>query len=193
MGQENVSIALDELKELIQTPDFLLGKGLNNEVNIHFFCYDPKYEMEIRHFIKMLDTDQTLNCRLRVCPLYQIFLGLCDDKRVTDRIPAIEEKKGSDFILEQLHSFASADAFMEKLQFEGHQRGKDVLILTEVGEVFPFVRIHQLLERIQVDFEDIAVLVMYPGEYKNAQTRLFNLLTPHNYYRATRIITHEKE
>ena len=38
---------LDNLRALIQTPEFLEGKGLSNEVNIRIFCYDPKQEMAV--------------------------------------------------------------------------------------------------------------------------------------------------
>ena len=53
---------LDNLRALIQTPEFLEGKGLSNEVNIRIFCYDPKMEMAVRHFTEKLVTDQSLNC-----------------------------------------------------------------------------------------------------------------------------------
>ena len=36
----NLSERLDNLKALIQTSDFLRGKGLSNEVNIRIFCYE---------------------------------------------------------------------------------------------------------------------------------------------------------
>ena len=53
---------LDNLRALIQTPEFLEGKGLSNEVNIRIFCYDPKQEMAVRYFTETLVTDQNLNC-----------------------------------------------------------------------------------------------------------------------------------
>lgn len=43
---------LDNLRALIQTPEFLEGKGLSNEVNIRIFCYDPNhvlYGMNFNH------------------------------------------------------------------------------------------------------------------------------------------------
>ena len=42
----NLMERLDNLRALIQEPDFLAGKGLSNEVIIRIFCYDPKDEME---------------------------------------------------------------------------------------------------------------------------------------------------
>ena len=64
---------LDRVRDLIQESDFLEGKGLSNEVNIRIFCYDPEDEMTVRHFISQLATDQTLNCNLKLCNLYQTF------------------------------------------------------------------------------------------------------------------------
>lgn len=40
---------LDILRGNIQEEDFLLGKGLSNEVNIRMFCYDAKDEMIVQH------------------------------------------------------------------------------------------------------------------------------------------------
>ena len=45
---------LDALKREIQKPEFLEGKGLSNEVNIHIFAYDASEEMTVRHFVQML-------------------------------------------------------------------------------------------------------------------------------------------
>ena len=44
---------LDNLRALIQEPDFLAGKGLSNEVNIRIFCYCSK-KSYIVHFVYLL-------------------------------------------------------------------------------------------------------------------------------------------
>ena len=51
---------LDNVRQMIQIQDFLEGKGLSNEVNIRIFCYEPRDEMAVRHFIEQLSTDLTL-------------------------------------------------------------------------------------------------------------------------------------
>ena len=57
---------LDNVRQMIQIQDFLEGKGLSNEVNIRIFCYEPRDEMAVRHFIEQLSTDLTLECQLRI-------------------------------------------------------------------------------------------------------------------------------
>lgn len=178
---------LDHLKEEIQKPEFLAGKGLSNEVNIRIFCYDPKDEMVVRHFVEQIIVDQTIDCHLIEKNLYRVFLSICDDKRITDRAGQMEERKGKDFLLKKLQEFANNKAFVAKMQYEPHAPG-DVLLITGVGEVFPFMRIHSLLEALQPEFPDIPILVMYPGSYDGRFVRLFDKMEPNPYYRAFNIV-----
>lgn len=183
----SITERLDNLKLEIQKPEFLEGKGLSNEVNIRIFCYDPKDEMTVRHFVEQLIVDQSLNCNLIEKNLYKLFLSICDDKRITDKAADMEVKKGKDFLLQSLQKFANNKSFVEKMQYEPHEPG-DILLLTGVGEVFPFMRIHSLLEALQPVFSDIPILVMYPGKYDGRFVRLFDKLEPNPYYRAFNIV-----
>lgn len=178
---------LDRVRTLIQEADFLDGKGLSNEVNIRIFCYEPEDEMVVRHFVDQIATDQGLSCHLKICNLYKTFLSICDDMDITDAIPEMEESDGSIFLLEQLHSAIGEGEFIEKIQYEPHESG-DVLMLTGVGEVFPFMRIHALLEALQPHFSNVPILVMYPGEFDGRHVKLFNRLQPNDYYRAFNVI-----
>jgi hypothetical protein len=174
---------LDNLRSQIQKPEFLEGKGLSNEVNIRIFCYDPKDEMAVRHFVRGLKEDQSLTCRLIEYNLYQVFLSICDDKRITNRVAQQEEKKGKEFILKQMERMANNTAFIGKMQYEPHETG-DVVLITGVGEAFPFIRVHALLEAMQPFFTDVPVVVMYPGSFDGRYVKLFDCLTPNPYYRA---------
>ena len=178
---------MDRLRTLIQEPDFLQGKGLSNEVNIRIFCYDPKEEMAVRHFVEQLATDQSLPCRLKICSLYQTFLSICEELGITEAIPEMEQQDGSEFLLEQLHSAVGEGEFISKLQYQPHEEG-DVLVLTGVGEVFPFMRIHVLLEALQPYFSDIPILVFYPGKFDGRHLKLFDKLQPNDYYRAFNVV-----
>lgn len=173
---------LDNLRTLIQEPELLEGKGLGNEVNIRIFCYDPKEEMAVRHFTEKLVTDQSLRCRLIEYNLYRVFLSICDDKRITDRVPQQEEKKGKQFVLEQMKLIAKNTAFIKKMLEQPHKRG-DVILITGVGEAFPFIRVHALLDAMQPHFSDVPVLVMYPGAFDGRYLKLFDRLEPNAYYR----------
>lgn len=178
---------LDNLREEIQKDEFLEGKGLSNEVNIRIFCYDPKDEMLIRHFVENITTDQILRCNLKEVDLYKTFIEICDDKRITKAAPNMEQKKGKEQLIKQIQQFANNKTFVAKMQYEPHEKG-DVLLLTGVGAVFPFMRIHSLLEALQPEFPDVPILVMYPGKYDGRFVRLFDKFEPNPYYRAFNIV-----
>ena len=183
----NLMERLDNLRALIQKSEFLEGKGLSNEVNIRIFCYAPKDEMAVRHFTEKIVTDKTLKCHLIEYNLYKVFLSICDEKRITDKVAQQEEKKGKQFILDQMKRMASNTAFISKMQYEPH-KPNDVILITGVGEAFPFIRVHALLDAMQPHFSDVPVLVMYPGTFDSRYVKLFDKLTPNPYYRAFNVI-----
>ena len=93
----NITERLDNLKKTIQEDDFLQGKGLSNEVNIRMFCYNVKEEMAVRYFTEHLSNDD-LTCNVQIVDLYETFLSICEDKRILDRIPQLEQRKGKESV-----------------------------------------------------------------------------------------------
>lgn len=184
---KNLTERLDDLRERIQQTDFLEGKGLSNEVNIWFFCYDPKDEMSVRHLTEKLLSDKSLRCNLIEYNLYKIFLAICDEKRITDLIAGMEEKKGKSFLLQHMKRITDNKAFVKKMTETQHKLG-DVILITGVGEAFPFIRVHALLNAMQPNFSDAPILVMYPGSFDGRYVKLFDRLTPNPYYRAFNVI-----
>lgn len=182
----NINEKLDRLKILIESEDFLTGKGLSNEVNIRMFCYDPKDEMAVRHFIKQIK-NENLKSNLKIYNLYYIFLNICEEKNILEKIPMMEEKRGSEYLKDSILKFSTPKAFVDKMNYHPHEKG-DVLILTGVGEVYPFMRIHSLLEELQVWFDDMPIVVLYPGSYNGRQLKLFKEFKASEYYRAFSII-----
>lgn len=171
----------------MQESEFLESKGLSNEVNIRIFCYDPSDEMVIRHFMEQVTTDQSMNCNVIHYNLYEVFLSICEDKRIVNAIPSMEEKKGTEFIRDQMSRMANNTAFVNKMKYESHEIG-DVIVITGVGDVFPFIRVHDLLNAMQPEFPDVPILVFYPGNYDGRDVQLFNRLKKNSYYRAFSVI-----
>ena len=96
-------------------------------------------------------------------------------------------KRGKDFIKKQFEKSCDAKTFAQKMQYENHKIG-DVIVLSGVGKVFPFMRVHALLEAMQPLFNDVPILVFYPGEFDGHYVKLFNKLKANEYYRAFKSI-----
>jgi len=187
MEQTNVMDNLKKISARLSEEAFLTNKGLSNEVGIHVFCYDPKDELTVRAYFETLKKKNDVPYHLVECDLYKIFLEICDDKHILNSIPAMEERKGKDYLLEQLQKIATPEAFVEKMKYEPHEKG-DVLLISGVGKVYPFMRSHNILDNIQHIFSDIPVLMLYPGTFDGQDLCLFNKFLDGHYYRAFNLL-----
>lgn len=181
----------DRLYERIGNKDFLGNRGLANEVGFYVFPYDAAKELEVRQRTAELVADAqngVIPANVFERNLWHVFLQICKDKRILDKIPALEAKRGSDALLSRLQKIATPEVFVRTMDYAPHQPGRDVLLITGVGQVYPFVRAHSILENAQSVFEDIPVVLMYPGRYDGQHLHLFDRINDGNYYRAFNIL-----
>ena len=183
----NIKEQLDRIKARISDADFLANKGLSNEVGIHVFCYSPADELVVRDGIERLKAETGTVFRIVERDMYRVFLEVLEEKRVLDAIVSVEERKGKDYLLAQLQKVGTPAAFLAKMEYEPHERG-DVLFLTGVGKVYPFMRAHNMLESMQQAFADIPIVMFYPGEFNGQNLNLFGKFFDGNYYRAFNLL-----
>lgn len=177
----------EAFKERLHQDDFLHNRRLGNEVGIYTFCYDPRLKPEARRFFDTLEGDPSLPCNIRETNLYDILLQICDEKRISAAIPKMEQKKGRAQLLKQISGVASPEAFAAKIADRPNQPG-DVILITGIGEVYPFMRAHNILDNIQHLFGEVPVVVAYPGKFNGQTLSLFGRLQDGNYYRAFDLI-----
>ena len=179
---------LDSLTARINDDAFLGNKGLSNEVGIHIFCYDPSDELLINHYVQRLKSMGNLKANIIEYDLYDIFLDICNGKKIMDKLPEMEYKKGSKVFLSLVSKFATPAAFVKRMQADTTP-GKDVILVTGVGKVYPYMRTNNILENLQPLYSEIPIVVMYPGTYTGQQLIPFNKKElARNYYRAFNII-----
>lgn len=178
---------LDRIKGRISDANFLANKGLSNEVGIHVFKYEPQHELIVRDYIERLVNTSSDDYRVIERDMYKIMLEILEEKRVLGTVPSLEEKKGKDYLLAQLQKIATQEAFLAKMKYEPHERG-DVLFLTGIGKVYPFMRSHKMLDSMQQVFSDIPIVMFYPGEFNGQSLSLFDKFHDGNYYRAFNLI-----
>ena len=175
---------LDRIKDRISDPSFLANKGLSNEVGIHVFCYDPKDEIVVQDYIRRLKAEANTPYRIIECDLYEIFLSLLEDKRVLRSVPGLEDKRGKDYLLSQLQKIATPEALLARMDYSPHVKGQDVLFMTGIGKIHPFMRSHKM----QHLFEDIPIVMFYPGGFNGQTLILFNEFLDGHYYRAFNLL-----
>ena len=184
---DDIMNSLSKVSARLSEESFLTNRGLSNEVGIHVFCYDPKDELTVRAYFESLKSKADVPYRLVERDLYKIFLELCEDKHIMNSISNMEERKGKEYLSEQLQKVATPEAFVEKMKYEPHEKG-DVLLISGVGKVYPFMRSYKILDNIQHIFSDIPVLMLYPGTFNGQDLDLFGKFLDGHYYRAFNLL-----
>lgn len=105
---ENMEIMKNRLKDLIKkvkSDEFYNNRGLASKVPFIFFDYNPKYELEIRDFVKnKLLPSLEENERLKAIEIdiFELLLESMRNDNILDMAFEIEEKKGTKFLYEKL-------------------------------------------------------------------------------------------
>ena len=81
--------------------------------------------------------------------------------------------------------------FIKRLIFE---KKYNILFIKGIGEVFPYIRTHNLLSNLQKVLKNEPTIIFFPGSYQNdpkmgSSLNLFCEFYNDNYYRAFNILT----
>lgn len=185
----NLNAKLDQIIPKIKEDKFIEGRGLGNEISFYVFDYDPRDELIVRDYIKHIKKEFSYEGTERQIiefDLYQMLIDIAKEKRIFDRIFQMEEQRGKDALFKALTTFAKPDVFLQRMK---HELGEhNVVFLTGVGKVYPFVRSHNILNNLQEVLDKTPVIMFFPGQYDGQSLQLFNKFKDDNYYRAFRLI-----
>lgn len=180
------------LRERLKSADFLANKGLGNEVGFYLFCYDPALELEVREFVRGLVKESesgSLGCRIVKRDLYDVFLGICQDADILDRIIVQEHRRGLDSLNTLVKRAVDVEDFVTELSKDTLEPDS-VVMIAGVGEIYPILRLHELFENLQQRdvYADAPVVAFYPGHYTGNSFSLFSKLSDGSFYRAFDLI-----
>ncbi|MBF0010402.1 DUF1788 domain-containing protein [Enterococcus casseliflavus] len=189
---ESIQEHLTKLDEVIRKEDFLLNRGLGNEVGYYIFDYDPEDELVVReHMEKISGTSINGEYEIKVFNLYTIMLEYLEKRGFTEKAIKMEQRRGLQKLVEALSRLLKMDqAEEENVFFEyvnKHTPEKSVVFLTGIGELYPLIRAHSILNKLHQVFDRVPVVMMYPGEYDKKSLTILKTNKDDNYYRAFRI------
>ncbi|OFD82703.1 DUF1788 domain-containing protein [Bacillus mycoides] len=180
---------LDQIIPKIQEEKFIDGRGLGNEISFYVFDYEPEGELVVRDYIQHIKKEfsyEGSNRQIIEFDLYKMLLEIAKERKIFDRIFDMEERQGKDALFRAMTTFAKPNIFLQKIQ---EQIGDhNVVFLTGVGKVYPFVRSHNILNNLQEVLDKIPVIMFFPGKYDGQLLQLFGKFKDDNYYRAFRLV-----
>ena len=170
----NTAELFTHLLNVMTSERFLKMQGLNSDVPFFICPFPVKMKLEIEDMIPLLVCLDELKKENRLEPLLDV---------------EPETEKG--YFLESLQSMLDVEEHITpvvKEKLDNHSR-IDILFLTGIGEVFPYVRAHSLLNNLQSVAKRFPSVLFFPGRYEHsleqgASLQLFGKLPSDKYYRA---------
>lgn len=201
MSTAQRSLVSDEkhVYNVLRSERFLRMEGLSKEVPFFIYHFPPAWAVEVEGLRDRVTTKLRTDDGLSVVDvnLYDLAIQLLQERGVWDRVLALEPEMNKAEFRETLQGMLDphdhlAPAIHARLDAEP----SDIVFLTGLGEVFPFIRTHTVLENLQSVVTGRPMLAWFPGTYEFTQAhghqlRALNLTASDSYYRAKDILEQE--
>lgn len=188
----------EHLLRVISSTRFLMKQGLGNEVPF-FICPFPAsaaVEMEVvrAQLAKLLADRGVIALDIN---LYDLSIRMLQERGIWDQLIEQETDFTKDELKELLQNVLDPEQHLipEIARILG-EREFDVLLLSGVGEVYPYIRSHNVLNNLQSTAKDKPTVMFFPGSYTHALASgasldLFEIMRDDKYYRAFNIFNFE--
>jgi hypothetical protein len=195
MGVDLLTRPLEErfthLLSVISGERFLKKQGLGNEVPFFICPYKPEEAVAMEGIRKKL-TKSLKEARVGVLEinLYDLSIELLQKRGIWDQVLEQESAVTKEELKELLQGVLDPEAHLIPAITEKIASTKfDVMFLSGVGDVFPYIRSHNVLNNLQRAAKDQPTVMFFPGVYTHslesgASLDLFGRLRDDKYYRA---------
>jgi len=184
----------DHLYALIASDRFLQKEGLGNEVPFFICPFDPKETNEMQRTITQLANRLRQNgVGVLEINLYDLSIALLQERGIWERVLEMEESVSKDELKELLQGILDPETHLvPAIAAKMKERPFAVMFISGVGEVFPYIRSHNVLNNLQSTAKDQPTVMFFPGKYTHsletgASLDLFGKLQDDKYYRAFNI------
>jgi hypothetical protein len=183
---------LNQVIDRLLSKELLGNEGLGNEIGFYIFDYEPEKELQVRAFIETIKDQlpkRKPDIRFMHINLFELLIGYLQERNLLDRAFQLQKDKGDEELLKALkgplHEMKIAKYFVEKAKPEEH----DLILMSGVGNSWPVLRSHTLLNSLHPLMNDTPLVIFYPGKFDGQGLRLFGKLKESNYYRAFRLVS----
>lgn len=170
---------------------FLHMEGLGNEIPFFIYPYAPQDTLAVAQAKKRVTNRLSQRgITVREIDLYDLSIEILEARGVWDRVLAAEPDQDKGDFRSLLQGMLDPEKHIAPaIRAKIDDGGFDILFLTGIGEVFPYIRSHNVLNNLQSVVTGKPMLMFFPGRYEQSDTLgstlvLFGLLKDDQYYRA---------
>jgi len=189
--KKNFEERLNAILQKITSDDFLAHKGSSGEIPFYVFDYPPELELKMREHVGFMASRiarQNRNIKLIHIKLFDLMVNHMRERGNLEKALKLEAEKGSAELWKALSASVKPERFVKIIDEKFKLKGANLIFISGVGTIWPWVRAHSLLNNLQSITGDVSVVMFYPGKYTGKSFRLFGKMDGNNYYRAFRLI-----
>ncbi|MCF8035329.1 MAG: DUF1788 domain-containing protein [Desulfobacteraceae bacterium] len=184
---------LDKILPRLISDELLSNTGLGNEIGFYIFDYPPEYELEMREHIGFLLAQipkKRPDIRVAHVNLFHLLVDYLKDRKLLDRLIAEQRKNGPNrkLLSELKKGPLNPERVAREFVNRAEPASQDLVMVSGVGNAYPMIRSHSLLNNLHAPMGDTPLVMFYPGIYTGQGLRLFGKLSSSNYYRAFRLV-----
>lgn len=191
LGELPLASRFEPYVQILGSARFLGMQGLGNEVPFFICPFDIAERDAMDAMVpKLLQRLEAQGLRVLRVDLFDLCLDLLRERDILDRIVEQEQELGKEALKELLQSVLDVkEHLVPAIESRVAVVNPQILFLTGVGEVFPYLRSHNLLNNLQSTLKGFPTVLFFPGKYiqsleKGASLELFGMLGDDKYYRA---------
>lgn len=181
----------EHLFAILSGKRFLQMEGLGNEVPFFIYPYPPEEALAVTQAKKRI-TNRLNQQGVAVLEinLYDLSVEILKSRGVWERVLAAEPDQDKDDFRDLLQGMLDPQLHLAPaIRAKVGGGGFDIVFLTGIGEVFPYIRSHNVLNNLQSVITAKPMLMFFPGRYEQSDTLgstlvLFGQLKDDQYYRA---------
>lgn len=177
---------------------FLRMEGLSNEVPFFIYPYEPEHALSVAKAKKRIKNRlASRGVEVREINLYDLSVEILKGRGDWEEILEVESGLDKTEFAEMLQSMLNPQQHLAPAIRELLSDGEfNVVFLTGIGEVFPYIRSHNVLNNLQSIVVGKPMLMFFPGHYEQSDSLgsslvLFGRLKDDQYYRAKNILEQE--
>ena len=185
---------LQHLFAVISGRRFLEKQGLGNEVPFFICPYKPEEAVEVERLQRQLvNRLAQVGVRVLEINLYDLSIELLKSRDIWEQIVDVEASVSKEELKELLQGVLDPEAHLvPAIASKLSHCEFEVLFLSGVGEVYPYIRSHNVLNNLQSTAKEKPTVMFFPGAYTHslesgASLDLFGRLHDDKYYRAFNI------
>ncbi|NMA47365.1 MAG: DUF1788 domain-containing protein [Lentisphaerae bacterium] len=188
----------NHLFTIISSQRFLNKQGLGNEVPFFICPFKAAEAVEMERLRqRLINRLEQTGIQILEINLYDLAIAILKERGIWEQILEEENSYEKVQLKELLQGVLDPEthlvpAIADKMAGTDF----DVLFLSGVGEVFPYIRSHNVLNNLQSTAKEKPTVMFFPGDYtqsleSGASLDLFGRLHDDKYYRAFNIFHYE--